>query len=161
MIEGLEAIVDKKSTDLILGSMPGEESLRKGEYYAFKHNHFWQILFTLFEETLTQNYEEKKKFILQNNLALWDVIKNCEREGSLDSSIKNPLVNDFNTFFFEYPSIQRVFFNGKMAEKLFKKFVLKELDGFKIKLICLPSTSPANTIGIDKKLMEWSQIIKE
>lgn len=139
--------------------MPGEESLRKGEYYGFKHNHFWQIIFNIFEETLVQDYQEKKKFILQKNLALWDVIKSCEREGSLDSNIKNPLVNDFNTLFKEYPSIQRVFFNGKMAEQLFRRFVLKHLGDFNIELISLPSTSPANTIGIDKKLLEWGQII--
>lgn len=139
--------------------MPGEESLRKKQYYGFKHNHFWEIIFRLFDESPPDDYQAKKEFILQNKMALWDVIKNCQRQGSLDSNIKNPLFNDFKSFFADYPHIQKVFFNGKMAEKLFRKHVIKELGDLPIKMIGLPSTSPANTIGIDRKFVEWSQII--
>ncbi|NLC30680.1 MAG: DNA-deoxyinosine glycosylase [Candidatus Moranbacteria bacterium] len=161
MKKGLKPIVDQNSRILILGSMPGEESLKKKEYYGFKHNHFWEILFRLFHEKTREDYEEKKIFVLNHNIAIWDVIKNCEREGSLDSNIKNPQVNDFDAFFKDYPNIERIYFNGKAAENLFKKFVLKQIAPMNKQFISLPSTSPANTIGIEKKILQWAQLVSK
>ena len=87
-LKGFEPIVSENSRVLILGSMPSVVSLEKQEYYGFKHNRFWKIM-GLYAGCRWESYEMKKRFILQEGFALWDVIDSCEREGSLDSKIKN------------------------------------------------------------------------
>ncbi|HVJ50452.1 DNA-deoxyinosine glycosylase [Desulfitobacterium sp.] len=179
-IQGFKPVINANSRVLILGSMPSEESLRKQEYYANPRNQFWRILDTLFsleereeqqerqerqkqsellreQETIPAAaipYSHKLEFILQHNLALWDVIAACEREGSLDSHIKSPRPNLFAELFAHYPEICYVAFNGKKAFEVFKRQV-----GFNLKegLVyhVLPSTSPANTLTWERKLNEW------
>ena len=85
--EGFPPIADKKATILILGTMPGEESLRKQEYYGNPRNTFWKIMATLFEFEHEEIYEERVKRLKINHIALWDVMQACERLGSLDSAI--------------------------------------------------------------------------
>lgn len=159
MLRAFEPIVNDKSNILVLGSMPGVESLRQNKYYAFNRNHFWKIIFKLFDEEIYINYNDRVNFLLKNNIALWDVLRNCEREGSLDSNIKNEIPNDFESFFIKYSNIKYIFFNGTTSEKLFKKYI-----GFKnnniIDYIKLPSTSPAYTKPLEFKLDKW-KIIKE
>jgi len=159
MLKAFEPIVNNECKILILGSMPGVESLRQNKYYAFNRNHFWKIIFNIFDEEIYENYNDRVNFLLKNNIALWDILKNCEREGSLDSNIKNEIPNDFDSFFIKYRNIKFIFFNGSASEKLFKKYV-----GFKnnniIKYIKLPSSSPAYTKSIEFKLDKW-KIIKE
>ncbi|MDP4181400.1 MAG: DNA-deoxyinosine glycosylase [Bacillota bacterium] len=159
MIHSFKPIVDEDCKILILGTMPGVQSLKKQEYYGNKQNAFWRIIFSLFNEEMTENYDEKISFILEHNIALWDVLKACEREGSLDSDIKNPEPNDFHELFSNYKRIKDVFFNGGPAEKLFKKYVSKSLDAQGLIFHKLPSTSPAYTVGFDKKFDEWKSIL--
>lgn len=86
-IKSFEPLVDKESKVLILGSMPGVMSLNKQQYYGNPRNHFWKIIYSLFNEVEDELYEQKKAFLLRKGIALWDVINNCYREGSLDSNI--------------------------------------------------------------------------
>lgn len=159
MITCFEPIADKHCEILILGSMPGGESLRQQQYYAFKRNQFWKIIFELFDEEYSDDYEVKKQTILKHHIALWDVLKSCEREGSLDSNIKNEDANDFQNFFKKYPNIKHVFFNGTKAQQSFKRYI--GFDTFpQLEYTLLPSTSPAHTIKFQKKLEDW-YIIKE
>lgn len=159
MITCFEPVADKNCRILILGSMPGAESLRQQQYYAFERNQFWKIIFKLFDEEFSHDYETKRKIILKHNISLWDVLKSCEREGSLDSNIKNESVNDFKDFFKECPNISHVFFNGTKAQQSFKTHV--GFDKFPhLEYVLLPSTSPAHTIKFEKKLEAWS-IIKD
>ena len=153
-----EPIASPNASVLILGTMPGIKSLELGQYYGHKQNNFWKILFTIFKEDLTDDYEAKKEFILKNNLAVWDVLKNCDRIGSLDSAIKNEITNDFDTFLKEHPNIKTILFNGQKAAAFFKKYINVDDD---YKLITLPSTSPANASKSFKlKLKEWNVILE-
>mgnify|MGYP003346112858 CR=1 FL=1 len=137
--------------------MPGKVSLSKQEYYAHPQNAFWKILFELFEEELTHNYYSKREFLLQNNIALWDMLQTCERESSADSDIREEIVNDFETFFKFHPNIIHIFFNGNNPFIYFKRHQKK----FPLPFSILPSTSPANAIPFTKKLNAWSVILNQ
>jgi TDG/mug DNA glycosylase family protein len=107
----------------------------------------------LFNKEVEEDYENRKTFLLNQHIAIWDVLKSCDREGSSDSKIINPVSNDFETFFNQYPGIKTVFFNGSKAEELFIKLVIGKMC-FKEGLLFyrLPSTSPANAIRFKDKL---------
>jgi len=158
--KSFKPIIDKNSKILILGSMPGRESLEKNQYYAYKRNHFWKIIFDIFNVKLSENeeYINKKALLIKKNIALWDVIESCFREGSLDSNIKKASENDFENFFKMYPNIKHIFFNGNKSHDVFKTKV-----GFKFDNIGfhqLPSTSPAFAkIKYDEKLLKWKIIL--
>jgi len=159
MISSFRPIVDKECKILILGTMPGVKSLEKQEYYGHERNAFWKIIYSLFKQELTSDYSHKKTFLLHHNIALWDVLKACYREGSSDSNIKDPIPNDFKIFFNQYPNIKAIYFNGEPAEKLFKRFVSKTLGDINIPFYRLPSTSPANAIKFEQKLDQWQLIL--
>ena len=158
-INSFEPVIDEQSKIIILGTMPGVQSLEKQQYYANPRNQFWKIIFSLLEESISISYADKKLFLLQNGIALWDVIDNCHRVGSLDSDIKNEMANDFKNLFKNYSNIKTVFFNGQKAFKIFKKEI--GLDFVDKKFITLPSTSPAYTIAFDKKIESWKEILNE
>ena len=99
---------DASARVLILGSMPGEESLRQRQYYAFKRNAFWRIMGTLFGFPETLPYEERLECLKRSHVALWDSLAGCEREGSLDSNIHNPEPNDIAGLLKQNPSIRTV-----------------------------------------------------
>ena len=108
-------LINSNSKILILGTMPGEKSLELQEYYGNKGNSFWKLLFTLFDQPLPQEFSEKKQLLIENNIALWDVLEFCERTGSLDSNIKNEVPNDFKSFYKEYPNLKHVFFSDRKS----------------------------------------------
>nr|WP_315146588.1 DNA-deoxyinosine glycosylase [uncultured Flavobacterium sp.] len=157
MITSFDPIVDSRTKILILGSIPGVKSLEKVEYYGNKQNQFWKILFSIFkQESVKECYKNKVNFLLQNRIGLWDVVRNCERKGSLDIAIKHQEINDFDTFLNEHPKITTLLFNGKTAYQFFyKKY--GQIKG--ITYYVMPSTSPANTIPFENKLNEWSLIL--
>ncbi|OEF95800.1 DNA-deoxyinosine glycosylase [Desulfuribacillus alkaliarsenatis] len=157
-INSFRPIIDKNSKILILGSMPGVQSLANQQYYAHPRNHFWNILFNLFDLPLSNEYTERIKLLHDKGIALWDVLESCTREGSLDSKIKHENANDFHALFKEYPNIRAVLFNGGKAYTAFKKHV--GLDFNNLEFIQLPSTSPANTMNFEEKLIKWSFIKK-
>ncbi|VXB94728.1 G:T/U mismatch-specific uracil/thymine DNA-glycosylase [Flavobacterium sp. 9R] len=156
-IASFAPIVDATTEILILGSIPGIKSLEKVEYYGNKHNQFWKIICTIFNNAVVPDcYKNKVDFLLQNRIGLWDVVRNCERKGSLDIAIKNQEINDFDTFLNEHPKITTLLFNGKTAYQFFyKKY--GQIKG--ITYYVMPSTSPANTMTFEKKLNEWSLIL--
>lgn len=144
---------------LILGSMPGVESLRQQQYYAYPHNCFWRIMGELFSFDYKISYEERINHLLKKRIALWDTVQCCVRPGSMDSDIKNAKPNDFEKLFKDCPNIKKVFFNGQTAHKLFIKHK-KQMHLPELKLIVLPSTSPANAaMSYRKKLQAWKQVI--
>lgn len=108
----------------------------------------------------------RRKFLLRHGIALWDVLKACEREGSSDSDIKNPEANDFEGLHKMYPGIRHVCFNGGSAAKLYQRYVAKKgtmvnngITG-NMDFHQLPSTSPAYTLPFDKKLEQWQLVRK-
>ncbi|MHB8260363.1 MAG: DNA-deoxyinosine glycosylase [Bacteroidia bacterium] len=150
------SIASSQSKILILGTMPGNDSLKHSEYYAHPRNTFWKIHFTLFNQAHSNDYPVKKSLLLTNNIALWDVLKACQRKGSLDSAIIEEIPNDFQTFFKTQSQIKHLFFNGKKAQDYFLKYIGNTI----IPFTTLPSTSPAHAIPFEKKLAEWA-IIKQ
>ena len=163
-IQCFSPIENEKASVLILGSIPGAESLRKEEYYANNRNLFWNIMGQLLGAGPERKYEERLRILTDSGIALWDVLKSCDREGSLDSAIKNETieVNDFPTFFKDHPHIRQVFFNGTKAQMSYKRYVVPNLTGKQrtLKYERLPSTSPAHAaMSSDVKLERWRIII--
>lgn len=147
---------------LILGSMPGKESLRAQQYYAHPRNAFWSILGELVGATPTLVYDARAEVLKSAGIALWDVLASCTRDGSLDSAIDaaSSEPNDFASFFSAHPGITRVYFNGAMAESSFRKLVLPSLAIRPLHYQRLPSTSPANAaIPYQRKLEAWRAIL--
>jgi len=149
---------------LILGSMPGEESLRRQQYYAHPRNQFWPIICELLSMDMTADYQARTLALIKHGIALWDVIGQCRRQGSLDTSIvtESIEVNDFSALLAEYDSIEYICFNGRKAENEFYKRVLPELSLSRtIHFILLPSTSPAHAcMNMADKLLKWLQVIQ-
>lgn len=159
---GFPPIAKLDATILILGSMPGQNSLSENQYYAHPRNSFWPILLQLFNVSGDLTYEQREQFLYDNKIALWDVLKNCYREGSLDSDIDNSTMetNDFRLFFKTHTEIKNVFFNGAKAEHIFKKEVLNHLHEYSyLKYHKLPSTSPAHAaMPMKEKQHKWKTI---
>ena len=157
MIHSFPPFITAATEILILGTMPGIASLEKQEYYGNPRNHFWKIIYTLFNNLpVSQVFDEKIKFLKNHKIGLWDVLENCERKGSLDIHIKNHKENDFDMLFEEFPGIKKIVFNGKESHKFFvKKF--GQIKG--ITYYVMPSTSPANTMSFEKKVEIWSTIL--
>jgi TDG/mug DNA glycosylase family protein len=151
-------IIDADCGVLVLGTMPGVQSLKRQQYYGHKQNTFWKIIFSIFDEDITEDYNKKKKTLLRHHIALWDVLKSCERAGSADADIKNPVPNDFQTLFTDHPGIGHVYFNGGFAQKLFYKYVADTIKTFSIEYHLLPSTSPANAVKFEEKLGKWQSL---
>ncbi|MFC1955806.1 DNA-deoxyinosine glycosylase [Chloroflexota bacterium] len=154
-VEGLDPIIDHNARVLILGSMPSTESLRKSEYYANPRNQFWRIIFSLFDTALEASYTGKVSFLKERRIALWDVIKQCDREGSSDSNITRVSTNDLATLLETYPKIKHICFNGQKAVNIFRKNVKLNASS-QITLRVLPSSSPANTESFEVKISEWA-----
>ncbi|TBL72747.1 DNA-deoxyinosine glycosylase [Paenibacillus thalictri] len=160
MIAAFPPVADERSRTLVLGSMPGVASLTKRQYYGHPRNHFWPIVYGVFDGGApSPDYEERLAFAAAHGIALWDVLCECEREGSLDSAIRSPVANDFNAFLELYPGITRIFFNGSAAAQLFTRHVdLAAPHQTRLTLEGLPSTSPAHTISYERKLAAWQAI---
>ena len=151
----LDPIYNNNSKILILGTFPSIISRNDNFYYANKNNRFWKILENIFNIRL-ENYEDKKQFLLNNNIALWDVIKSCEIKNSDDSSIKNVIPNDIDKII-KNSSIKYIFVTGKIALKYYNKYIS---DKTNIKAIYLPSPSSANaTYSLDKLIKEYRIIL--
>lgn len=159
MISSFPPIADLDAEILILGTMPGAMSLARQEYYAHKQNAFWRIMFSLLsDEPVPENFSDKVALLKQNKIALWDVLKYCEREGSLDSKIKNHIENDIPGLLKSHPKIKTIAFNGQQSHKFFiKKFgIIKGIDYY-----VMPSTSPAYTLRFEDKCKAWAALFKK
>jgi hypoxanthine-DNA glycosylase len=150
---------------LILGSMPGAESLRQQQYYAHPRNAFWPIMAALFDLETGWDYQKQCAHLSSCRIAVWDVLKACHRPGSLDQHIEpgSMEANDFRIFLTGHPHIRHVFFNGAKAEQVFTRFVLPSLSSVQqaIPRTRLPSTSPAHAaMNFEQKLAAWQRAIE-
>lgn len=150
-------ISPKNSRLLILGTLPGEESLRLNQYYGHPRNHFWPLIAALADRELPPLYEKRLALLNVNRWALWDVLEGAERLGSADAAIRNPTANSFADYFAANPAIEAIAFNGQKARDLFRRFVLKPgiVAQGDFDLIELPSSSPLYTKTLDEKLAVW------
>lgn len=160
--EGLAPVIAKTSRVLILGSLPGDVSLRMQQYYANPRNHFWEILRAVFGGTLPLSYEEKISFVLTHNLALWDVLKAADRKGSLDANIVNATPNEFGEMLTAYPNIKLIALNGGTAAKHFRSVQKRDPSVFAGRqCIELPSSSGVpgkNVLSLQEKIKRWAAI---
>ncbi|MBQ6825087.1 MAG: DNA-deoxyinosine glycosylase [Clostridia bacterium] len=155
IIHPIKPLYSQNSEILILGSFPSIKSREQMFYYSHPQNRFWRVLAAIFELPIPETIDEKRELILSHNLALWDVLASCEISGSADSSIKNAIANDLSEIL-NNSKVKKIFVNGKTAEKYYIKYLEPK---YKIKAICLPSTSPANaTYSLDKLINEWNII---
>lgn len=154
MIRGLPPISAKDARVLILGSMPSEKSLEKQRYYAHPQNAFWKLMTRILGEART--YREKTRLLKKRRVALWDMVKTCERKGSLDTAIKNPKYNDIEGFLKKHPKVTRVLLNGGTACRAYLLYAKGKVS---LPHTRLPSTSPANTMKFDLKLKAWKKAL--
>jgi TDG/mug DNA glycosylase family protein len=161
IITGLPPIENPQARVLVLGSMPGEASLQQQQYYAHPRNAFWPLMAGLLGFSEQLNYPERLQALCNGNIALWDVIGRCQRQGSLDSAIKDEQPNDFSTFFRQHPQLQVIAFNGAKAAQSFRRSVQKQHTiPENMLLITLPSTSPAHaSLNFKQKLQQWQQLL--
>ncbi len=131
-------IIENNSNTLILGSFPSINSFKNSFYYAHKRNQFWKILSNIYNKKI-ETKAEKITLLRENKIALWDIIKSCQRKNSSDANLNDIEINDIEALLKNYKNIKTIFFTSKTAEKLFKKY-FNYLD---IKIEYLPSPSPA------------------
>ena len=150
-------VYDQRSTILILGSFPSVRSREVGFFYGHPQNRFWRVLAAVFQENEPDTTDEKKAFLLQHHVALWDVAAACEIVGSSDSTLRQVIPNDISLILSIAP-IHTIYVNGKTAANYYHR-LLESTAGRPA--ITLPSTSPANAAwSLEKLIQAWS-IIKE
>jgi len=162
-IEGFNLLGDDQARTLILGSVPSVISLDEQQYYAHPRNAFWPIIAALFNQGVALDYQQGQQILIEQKIAVWDVLKSCRRQGSLDSAIEKHSItaNDFLDFFDVHKGVGRVFFNGGTAERLYKAHVWRALpvSTQTLSYTKLPSTSPAfAAMSYADKLAAWAVI---
>ncbi len=157
VIHPIQPVFDENSRILILGSFPSVKSREEMFFYGHPGNRFWRVVAEVFESNLPNTVEEKRAFLLENRIALWDVIASCDILGSSDSSIKNVVPNDISRILVT-ADVKAIFVNGKTAEKYYNKYIKNMV--FR-EAICLPSTSPANAAWSAERLVSAWNVIKE
>ena len=144
----LKIFIGEDSETLILGSFPSIKSREYGFYYSHKQNRFFPVLAKVFDEPCPIEISDRKEFLRKHKIALYDVIEECDIDGSGDSSIKNVTPINISSILNKYPNIKRIGITGKKARTPFDKYLKSKVN---IPVIYLPSTSPANAkMGVDE-----------
>jgi len=164
-VRSFDPVAGERPLVLVLGSMPGIESLRAGEYYAHPRNTFWRILGDLGLCDPSDTYPLRIASLKRANVALWDVLATCQRIGSLDASIEreSEVPNDISAFLVEHPSLRALYFNGSKAEQAFRAHIAAGLPPDQRESLTfqrLPSTSPAHAIPYSQKFDAWRAILE-
>ncbi|GAB3250817.1 uracil-DNA glycosylase family protein [Chitinimonas naiadis] len=150
-------VVNDQTRLLILGSLPGEVSLAKAQYYAYPQNQFWRLMGAVLDEPLpAMDYDSRLQTLLQHGVGLWDVVAEAERQGSLDSQIKQAVGNDLQALVANLPHLVTIGFNGNTSARLGTRQLSTQAATYR--LIALPSSSPAHTQAFEQKLQRWQQL---
>lgn len=151
-------------TRLILGTMPGGKSLEMNQYYAHPQNQFWRLMGDIYGALPSFPYAKRVEILKEQNVAVWDVLASCRRVGSMDADIKDAVVNDFENFYTQYPTIQLVVFDSLTAEKYYLKHALPILASEHAKSLIykrVPSPSPAHArLSYAQKLLMWTEALQ-
>jgi len=163
--DGFPPVEDAHARVLVLGSLPGQVSLRERQYYAQPRNAFWRIMGKLFGAGPGLPYGERLRILMRRHVALWDVCASAHRTGALDAAIVRASVvtNGFAEFLAEHPELRLVCFNGQVAAELYRRHVLPGLpvEFQALQSVTLPSTSPAHAaMTFEQKLERWN-IVRE
>jgi TDG/mug DNA glycosylase family protein len=144
---------------MILGTMPGVESLKKRQYYAHPRNAFWRIMGALFDADPAKPYEQRVQILKSRGVAVWDVLQACSRSGSADLDISMEVPNDFAAFFTGHPQIGIIVLNGGKATQYFDKFVAPDCPPSIVRKQA-PSTSPAHAaLTFEQKSSAWREAL--
>ncbi|WP_312512759.1 DNA-deoxyinosine glycosylase [Massilia sp.] len=157
-LTGLAPVITPAIRVLVLGSFPGTASLAVGQYYAHPRNGFWRLISAVVDEDLAAlPYAERLTRLLAHGVGLWDVLGECEREGSLDSAIRKPAANDFQRLRELCPLLETVGFNGQASGKFAPQF-----DAAGYRTVVLPSSSPAHmAMSFEQKLAVWRRLVTD
>lgn len=156
-VHPISPLYDERSEILILGSFPSVKSRESRFFYGHPQNRFWKVVSSVFDEETPVTIPEKKEFLLRNHIAVWDVIRSCDIEGSADSTIRNVTPNDLSIIL-EHADIKAIFVNGRTSEKYYIRYMEPVIN---IRAVCLPSTSPANAAWNTERLVEAWRVIKD
>ena len=163
--EGLAPLVGANPVVLILGSLPGKESLAKQQYYGNPRNNFWYVLGEVTGTPVPESYPERIAFLDEHRIALWDVLHAAKREGSIDANIREGEPNDITAFLKEHPTIRAIVLNGGKAKRDFRKVLRQNPAALRgLHLYELTSTSPlSRTAGWtpDRIARQWKSILHE
>ena len=153
---GFAPVADERTRLFILGSLPGDRSIALGQYYGHPTNHFWKLVGALIGEPLPERtYDERLERLRAHRIGLWDVFHAARREGSSDTAIREARHNAFRELAANHPNLRAIAFNGGTAAREGRRFFP---EGGPLDLIDLPSSSAANTIGIEAKLAAWKRL---
>lgn len=163
-VESFAPVMAPGARLLILGSMPGVESLRQQRYYAHPRNQFWPIMTALLGLPPDAPYAGRLQALQDAGIALWDVLKHCERPGSLDSSIvaTSEFPNDIPALLRANPGIRLLAFNGRKAESTFQRHLAARcrVEAPDLDFQLLPSTSPAHAaMSAACKAENWQTLL--
>jgi len=156
-LQGLPPVLDGRTRLLVLGSFPGVASLRAQQYYGHPQNQFWKILGALWGlDLVSQTYEDRLVTVRARGLGIWDVYSACEREGSLDTAIRQPELNDFSRVQRECPTLRAIAHNGGESFRH-----AKHTQALGLPVYRLPSTSPANASwSFERKRLAWQEVFR-
>ncbi len=157
-LRSLPPLVSSDTRLLILGSFPGLASIKVQQYYGHPQNHFWKILQAIWPlDVMGPGYQQRSEWLLSKKLGVWDVYASCEREGSMDTSIRNAVLNDFSLLGALCPRLEAIAHNGGESFKHSKHTMQTGLPVYK-----LPSTSPANASwSFERKLSAWREVFEK
>lgn len=154
-----EPVVDERTRVLVLGSLPGDRSLARQEYYGHPQNQFWRLVGAILGLDLrAADYASRLATLRDHGIGLWDVIAEAERPGSLDAAISHATHNAVADLAQALPQLRAIAFNGATAARLGRKQL--GAGAGQLCLVDLPSSSAAHTIGFEAKLHEWSEIAR-
>jgi TDG/mug DNA glycosylase family protein len=149
-------VADSRTRLLVLGSLPGEESLSRSQYYANPRNHFWRLIGAVTGlDLVALPYERRLEALLAAHVGLWDTVGSATRRGSLDGAIRGHRANDLAALAATLPELRAVGFNGGKSAALGIVQLAARAD---LALVPLPSSSPAYTRPFDEKLTEWMKL---
>ncbi|MBR5738542.1 MAG: DNA-deoxyinosine glycosylase [Lachnospiraceae bacterium] len=155
IVHPIPPVFDSRSGILILGSFPSVKSRETGFFYGHPQNWFWKVTAEVFCEKTPLTIEEKRAFLLRNGIAVWDMIRSCDIEGSSDASIRNVVPNDLREIL-DQANVRTIYVNGKTAARMYQKFTEPVIGRA---AVCLPSTSPANAAwSLERLIGAWSVI---
>lgn len=159
---GMPPVIGDNAKVLILGSLPGDESLRRQEYYGNPRNRFWDVMSGILNEKAPLDYSDKVEYLKRHGIALWDVLHAAEREGSLDANIKNAIFNNIAELLSDNPSIEVIVTNGKNAENSLRKYLRRNPSIFGKRIYHCASTSPMSVCSgwnLEHLINQWSKIL--
>jgi hypoxanthine-DNA glycosylase len=149
-----DPVVDQRTRLLVLGSLPGDQSLLRNEYYGNRQNRFWMLMSDVSGlDLVPMDYPSRLQALLAHGVGLWDVIAEAAREGSLDSRIRGRADNNLLGLIAELPNLKTIAFNGGTAARLGMKALGQHAQRYRI--VALPSSSPAYTLPYTEKLQQW------